>query len=652
MFLSCAVEAVEAFTIVLAVSISRRASSALIGSAAALLVLAAIVAALGSALTALPIELIRLIVGLALLGLGLQWLRKAVLRAAGAKAKHDEDAIFAVAAAEAVDMPPAPAGARLDPYAFSVSFKAVFLEGLEVVLIVIGFGSARGSSCRPPPSRSARFSSSRSSGSPLGRRSPGCQRTPMKFGVGVLLTAFGIFWVVEGCGVEWPGGEAAAAVLVVLVLSRLWEQLAPSPDRLSVGRPGTPAGPTRRRRAASLPERSDRSPRSADCLSSIAARSSCRVSQDRLLACMHQSLSKEVAVSALRRISTRRLLAICALAGRVRGVTAVAAATGGGGPKPPPKPLAKAVQDALNAPEVPGISARIDFTNNLVDASSIPGRRPDPLRRQRPPLGLARGRRQAAARAAVRRSTGGGDSQLLVDGRQFRLYDGSSETVYEGTLPEERSRRRRRRETVPGVGEIETEIAKAEKHAEISGAIPSDVAGQATYTVHLAPKRDGGLLGGVDAGRNAEFRPTRDIGGNLQSPFTAGSAREPCIFVKGGWISVNWDPPSGRRGRRFHARSLGPTRLGQQGPGLGSGSRRIDRSDRRHQGLRDYSGQGWDLAGLRRQRQRHQVRPRWRGRLGHGPSIWSRPTRKGEFTLYVNGSAELDTGYLCSDDQC
>jgi outer membrane lipoprotein-sorting protein len=204
-------------------------------------------------------------------------------------------------------------------------------------------------------------------------------------------------------------------------------------------------------------------------------------------------------VSALRRISTRRLLLICALSlAVVVGATAVAlAATSGSGPKPPPKPLANAVQDALNAPEVPGISARIDFTNNLVDASSIQGA--DPL------LAGASGRLWASPEDGGKLrlelqseiGVGGGDSQVLVDGRRFTLYDGSSETVYEGTLPEEEEGAEGH-ETVPGLGEIETEIGKAEKHAEISGATPSDVAGQPTYTVRVAPKHDGGLLGGIE----------------------------------------------------------------------------------------------------------------------------------------------------------
>ena len=206
-------------------------------------------------------------------------------------------------------------------------------------------------------------------------------------------------------------------------------------------------------------------------------------------------------MSALRRISTRRLLLICALSlAAVVGATAVAlAATGGSGPKPAPKPLANAVEDALNAPQVAGISARIQFTNDLVDASSIQG--VDPL------LTGASGRLWASPSEGGKlrlelqseEGVGGGDSQVLVSDGKFWIYDGSSETVFQGTLPEEKGSQGQEGEmTVPGLGEIETKLGKAEEHAEISGATPSDVAGQPTYTVRIAPKHDGGLLGGVE----------------------------------------------------------------------------------------------------------------------------------------------------------
>jgi outer membrane lipoprotein-sorting protein len=208
-------------------------------------------------------------------------------------------------------------------------------------------------------------------------------------------------------------------------------------------------------------------------------------------------------MTALRRISTRRLLALCAVTVVAAiGITAVAMAMSGGGPKPAPKPLANAVQDALGAPPVPGISARIQFTNHLVDASSIEGT--DPL------LAGASGRLWASPegggklRLELQSQGGGGDSQVLVSGGHFEIYDGSSETVFKGTLPEEEGKDGgSEQHGVPALGEIEAKIGEVEEHADLSGAIPSDVAGQATYTLHVAPKHDGGLLGGAEVAWDA-----------------------------------------------------------------------------------------------------------------------------------------------------
>ncbi len=196
----------------------------------------------------------------------------------------------------------------------------------------------------------------------------------------------------------------------------------------------------------------------------------------------------------LRRISTRRLIAICALAlVLVVGGTTVALATSGGGPKPPEKPLADAVHDALEAPTVPGISAEVHFTNNLVDASSLQGK--DPI------LAGATGRLWASPseggrlRLELQAEEGGNDSQVLIEGRHFQIYDGTSETVYEGTLPEEGGEAQEGAKGAPSVAEIQQGIDKAGKHVELSGAMPSDVAGHATYTLRAAPRHDGGLLG-------------------------------------------------------------------------------------------------------------------------------------------------------------
>jgi uncharacterized membrane protein len=214
-FLACAVEAVEAFTIVLAVGTTRRWRPALAGVGTAALVLAVAIAALGPALTSLPLGVLRVVVGGLLLTFGLQWLRKAILRAAGAKAKHDEVAIFAE---EQADAESAPATAGFDGYAFAISFKAVLLEGLEVAFIVLTFGANQHDVGLAAVAAAVAVLAVLAAG--LALRAP-LARVPengMKFAVGVLLTSFGIFWGAEGAGTSWPGGEASLAPLVAVVL--------------------------------------------------------------------------------------------------------------------------------------------------------------------------------------------------------------------------------------------------------------------------------------------------------------------------------------------------------------------------------------------------------------------------------------------------
>ena len=175
-FLASAVEFVEALTIVLAAGITRGWRSALAGLGAATLVLAVIVAALGPALTLIPISALRLVVGALLLVFGLQWLRKAILRASGFKALHDEEAIFARELEEAR----AARGekrAGLDWYGFTLAFKGVLLEGLEVAFIVVTFGSTQGASGSPHSAPARRSCSSPSSACSSARRSRACRRT-------------------------------------------------------------------------------------------------------------------------------------------------------------------------------------------------------------------------------------------------------------------------------------------------------------------------------------------------------------------------------------------------------------------------------------------------------------------------------------------
>jgi uncharacterized membrane protein len=212
-FLACAVEAVEALTIVLAVGTTRDWPSSLYGCGAATIVLAALIAAFGPALTQLPLSTLRVTVGGLLLVFGLQWLRKAVLRAAGLKALHDEEAEFEAARAAA-----RAAGSRavagIDSYAFAISFKGVLLEGLEVAVVVLTFGANQHRIGLAAAAAAAALAAVVLAG--VAVRAP-LSRVPenaMKFAVGVMLTSFGTFWGAEGAGASWPGSDAALLAIV------------------------------------------------------------------------------------------------------------------------------------------------------------------------------------------------------------------------------------------------------------------------------------------------------------------------------------------------------------------------------------------------------------------------------------------------------
>jgi uncharacterized membrane protein len=215
-FLASAVEMVEALTIVLAAGLARGWRSSLTGMGTAIVVLAVIVAALGPALTVIPIDVLRLVVGSLLLVFGLQWLRKAILRASGLKALHDEDAIFSreleeARTAEHVER------AGVDAYGFTLAFKGVLLEGLEVAFIVLTFGSTQGSI--PLAAAGAGAALVLVAGVGIAVRAP-LARVPentMKFAVGLMLTTFGIFWAAEGAGANWPGADASLPGVLVFV---------------------------------------------------------------------------------------------------------------------------------------------------------------------------------------------------------------------------------------------------------------------------------------------------------------------------------------------------------------------------------------------------------------------------------------------------
>jgi len=216
-FLACLVEAVEALTIILAAGTGRDWRSAITGLVAGLAVLAVLVAILGPAVAALPLSGLRLFVGGVLLIFGLQWLRKAILRASGNKALHDEDLIFNTQLAAGRQITPQAKAFVHDWYAFTLSFKGVVLEGLEVVFIVLTFGSNQKNV--PLAALAGVVAVLVVAAAGLAVRAP-LARVPentMKFVVGVMLTSFGMFWGAEGAGAHWPGADASLLAIIPAV---------------------------------------------------------------------------------------------------------------------------------------------------------------------------------------------------------------------------------------------------------------------------------------------------------------------------------------------------------------------------------------------------------------------------------------------------
>jgi uncharacterized membrane protein len=216
-FVACAVEATEALTIVLASGLTREWRSTFQGMAVALVALAVVVAVLGPAVQALPLTALRLVVGALLAIFGLQWLRKAILRATGYKALHDEASAYQreIAAAEAA--PVTARGRVRDWYAFVLSFKGVLLEGLEVIFIVLTFGGNQHNLGAAVIGAAAAVVVVTAVG--IAVRAP-LSRLPenaLKFAVGIMLTSFGTFWGAEGAGVSWPGTDGALLVIVPAV---------------------------------------------------------------------------------------------------------------------------------------------------------------------------------------------------------------------------------------------------------------------------------------------------------------------------------------------------------------------------------------------------------------------------------------------------
>jgi uncharacterized membrane protein len=216
-FIACVVEAVEALTIVLATGITREWRSTFQGMAAALVALAVITAAVGPAINELPLTALRVVVGALLAIFGLQWLRKAVLRATGYKALHDEASAYLREVTAAQQAHKESRRGVTDWYSFTLAFKGVLLEGLEVVFIVVTFGDNQKNYGAAVIGAAAAIVLVTIVG--IAVRAP-LTKVPenwMKLAVGVMLTSFGTFWGAEGAGVRWPGNDAALLVLIPAV---------------------------------------------------------------------------------------------------------------------------------------------------------------------------------------------------------------------------------------------------------------------------------------------------------------------------------------------------------------------------------------------------------------------------------------------------
>jgi len=225
-FLASIVEFVEALTIVLAVGVTRQWRSTLLGVGAAVGVLVLITLVFGSAIVLfVPIGALRLVVGGFLVIYGLQWLIKAILGAAGAKAKHDEASIYAAELEAMRDEPPVAANG-MDWISFTVAFKGVLLEGLEVAFIVVTFGASAGQLGPAAAGAAVAGILVLLVGIAVHRPLTRVPENGLKFVVGLMLTTFGTFWAGEGLGIEWVAGDATLvllfAIFTVASLAGVW----------------------------------------------------------------------------------------------------------------------------------------------------------------------------------------------------------------------------------------------------------------------------------------------------------------------------------------------------------------------------------------------------------------------------------------------
>jgi uncharacterized membrane protein len=238
-FLASAVEVVEVVTIVLAIGITRGWRSTFIGVGAALALLAVVTSVLGTALTNLPLKDLQMVVGSLLLVFGLQWLRKAILRQSGFKALNDEDALFAEEAALARTAPVVTRGS-LDWFAFTVAFKGMLLEGLEVIFIVMTVGASSGQMGVAAGAALGAAVIVGAAGVALRHPLSRVPENTLKFGVGLLLTTFGTFWAGEGLGVNWLGGDVALLWLLAVYAGCAFLAVR----TLSAARPALVSAPT------------------------------------------------------------------------------------------------------------------------------------------------------------------------------------------------------------------------------------------------------------------------------------------------------------------------------------------------------------------------------------------------------------------------
>ena len=213
-FLACAVEAVEALTVILAVGITRGWRAPLIATVAATFALALIVIIFGPTLARLPLDALRVVVGGILLVFGMGWLRKAILRASGWKALRDEAALYAAEVESARERGKT---VGMDWYGFTLAFKAVFLEGLEVAFIVLTFGTAAHSIPLAAIGAAIAIVLIAVVGAVVHQPLSRVPENTMKFAVGIMLSSFGIFWSVEGTGGEWPGSDLAILAIIAFL---------------------------------------------------------------------------------------------------------------------------------------------------------------------------------------------------------------------------------------------------------------------------------------------------------------------------------------------------------------------------------------------------------------------------------------------------